>query len=109
MSKALDLGYGIETDLRDLNGSLVVCHDPATAINLFTADVLFSNSPEKNCKSILALNIKSDGLQDLLKRSLDLYLIPTDNLFVFDMSIPNLNQYLKARIPSYSRLKVGIR
>ena len=104
LTMALDIGYGIETDLRDLNGSLVVCHDPATTRNSFPADELFSYYSNKGCKSSLALNIKSDGLQELLKRSLDLHSISADNFYVFDMSIPDLSQYLKARIPSYTRL-----
>lgn len=102
--KALDLGYGIETDLRDLNGSLVVCHDPATYKNSFPADDLFSHYSKNNCKSKLALNIKSDGLQELLKKSLDLHEISMGSLFVFDMSIPDMNKYIGSGITRYTRL-----
>ena len=42
---------------------------------------------------MLALNIKSDGISEILKKTLKKYSIK--NYFVFDMSVPELIQYKK--------------
>lgn len=102
--KALSNKFGIETDIRDLNGSLVISHDPATKNNSFPVKDLFHFYNEIKSDSILALNIKSDGLQELLNQLLCVYNIPKANYFTFDMSIPDLNQYAKTNISRYTRL-----
>lgn len=101
---ALDLGYGIETDVRDLNGHLVISHDPATIDNSFLAEDLFSYYFQINCQSTLALNIKSDGLQALLGEAIDKTGVSLEHLFAFDMSIPDLYQYLRTNVPRYTRI-----
>lgn len=101
---ALDHGYGLETDLRDLNGTLVVSHDPASSVNSFPLEVLFDYYCKIKSHSILALNIKSDGLQTLLSECIARTGINIDNLFVFDMSVPDLYQYVQTNIPRYTRI-----
>jgi len=83
--KAFVHGYGIETDIRDFNGILVVSHNVAADTAFPFADVLRLYS-DMNCNTELAINIKADGLQILLRKELERYHIA--NYFVFDMSIP---------------------
>ena len=49
----------------------------------------------------MAINIKSDGLQDYVKVLLDKYNIK--NYFVFDMSVPDHYVYVKKGLVSYTR------
>ena len=101
---AISLGFGIETDLRDLNGVLVISHDPATYGNSFPAEELFEYYVKVSSNVNLALNVKADGLQDLLSKCIKKTGIQTDHIFVFDMSIPDLNQYVATKIPRYTRV-----
>lgn len=102
-SRSLQSGFGLETDIRDMNGQLVISHDPPNGsvdtldelLNLLASDPKYSSLP-------LAVNIKSDGLADSIKESFDR--IPAINYFVFDMSVPDMRSYIKLGIPVYTRL-----
>jgi hypothetical protein len=81
-------GFGVETDLRDLDGVVVISHDPPrTSERLLTFEKFLSIYKESKCTGILALNVKADGLQKQIKSSLDQYQIT--NYVLFDMSIPD--------------------
>lgn len=99
---ALSMGFGLELDVRDLNGSIVISHDiPKIGdVDLFAA--LLELYVENGRSSCLALNIKSDGLQDLLMSLLDKYGI--ENYFFFDMSIPDMLGYFKKNSNVYMRI-----
>jgi hypothetical protein len=96
--RSFDLGFGTETDVRDLSGELVISHDPPTGGELRFSEFL----DLLNGRDLpLALNIKSDGLavpirDELVKRSLSKW-------FVFDMSVPDTLQHLKIGNPVYLR------
>lgn len=94
---ALDNGFGIETDLRDYNGNVVISHDipDENCISFEMFMSIVSNYPEQT----LSLNIKSDGLQTLSKQYLDGY----TNYFFFDMSIPDTLGYLRNKLTYYTR------
>lgn len=94
-------GFGVETDIRDYKGKLVVSHNIASdrAIPL---ELLFKTYNETGNKLPLALNIKSDGLQDDLEVLLSQYEI--SNYFLFDMSIPDLMLYRKKSYNIFLRL-----
>lgn len=95
-------GYGIETDLRDLNGKIVISHDiPNLDDKLLDIDDLFIAYKNLGQNTVLALNIKSDGLQKILKQKIDYYQI--NNYFVFDMSIPDAIQYSKLNFKMFTR------
>ena len=102
LKKALINGFGIETDIRDYNGEIVITHDPylETADKLLLKDLLefYANN---NYVSTLALNIKSDGLQSMLRSELDFYGI--ENYFLFDMSFPEQYQYVNKGFTVFSR------
>jgi hypothetical protein len=91
-------GFGCETDIRDHNSELVISHDVPGNINLSLNSVLelFEN---KNL--LLALNIKSDGLQILLQKSLEQFDIT--NYFVFDMSVPETRKYISMGFNVFGR------
>lgn len=96
--RAIENGFGIETDIRDSRGQLVISHDMPSG-NEMTVEEFF------NLKGIqdipLALNIKADGLQNELKRLLKQYAI--NDYFVFDMSIPDMLGYKKLEMNMASR------
>lgn len=98
--KSFSLGFGTETDIRDSGGELYISHDIPTGQEMNFEDFL-----RLYClydKSLpLALNIKSDGLQDKLKYFLDAYSIT--EYFMFDMSVPDMLGYLQKGIKVYAR------
>ena len=99
--RALEHGFGIETDFRDFNGELVVSHDvPIHGAMKITEFVdLYKKMP---VLAPMALNIKSDGLYPLVK---DLIIqAGITNYFVFDMSVPDARGYLAEHIPVFTRL-----
>jgi hypothetical protein len=92
-------GFGIETDVRDYCGKIVVSHDVARgdragAEKLFELAAGFPNRT-------LAVNIKSDGIGGLLKELLCRYQIK--NYFAFDMSVPQMLEYRDNEIRLFSR------
>lgn len=93
-------GFGTETDLRDLNGQLVIAHNPALA-GAMMAEVFFRLHAEHDAALPLALNIKADGLQKMVRELLET-LSPLD-AFVFDMSIPDTLHWLNAGVPVFTR------
>lgn len=99
---SLQRGYGIETDIRDYKGELVIAHDIPKATNKqFYVDDFFSIYKKYGKNETLALNIKSDGLSKPLKEKLFKYDI--NNYFVFDMSVPDMLQYHKQDLIFFTR------
>lgn len=99
--RALEYGFGIETDLRDLNGRLVISHDVPVDGSM-NVDEFINLYIKMAVATPIALNIKSDGLyflvKDLITQS------GMTNYFVFDMSVPDTRGYLAQRIPVFTRL-----
>ena len=88
LCSSLQNGFGLETDLRDLNGVVVISHDmPQTSSEPLLFDEFLDYYRKVKTNLPLALNIKSDGLQKKVKASLDAYNV--DNYRLFDMSIPD--------------------
>ena len=94
-------GFGIETDIRDSAGQLVISHDIPSPGCLAISDVLEAASASGG-RQTLALNIKADGLCEVLRPSLRRY--PQLDCFVFDMSVPDMRAYLAAGISTFTRL-----
>lgn len=93
---ALNLNFGIETDVRDFDGKIVISHDIPNKDSI-PLNVLFKEykaiQKEKGFANPIALNIKSDGIHEELKKLLIDYEI--NNYFVFDMSFPDSFNYMK--------------
>lgn len=93
---ALEKGFGIETDLRDYNGKVVVSHDIPNS-DCITAERFFELSAKyPDCE--LALNVKSDGLQDQVSKHRIL-----NSHFFFDMSVPDSLGYVRKKLEIYTR------
>lgn len=86
--KAFDKYFGIETDLRDAQGEIVISHDIPLGNEAKFEDVL-KILDKRNLP--LALNIKSDGLAEKISELLKKYQVT--NYFCFDMSIPQMVVY----------------
>jgi hypothetical protein len=93
---ALKAGFGVETDVRDFDGKLVLSHDPAKRYSLSLDDFLDA-AEDINSSAVLALNVKADGLHQLLLESLSKHDLP--NAFFFDMSFPTQYVFSKTFKP----------
>ena len=91
--------FGVETDIRDRNGQLVISHDMRTENSVQLA--LFLDELPTHYQNSL-LNIKADGLADEICNLMDSY--SHINYFCFDMSIPDKRDYLKKSLPVYARI-----
>jgi len=97
---AMESNFGIETDFRDYCGSLVVSHDLPTDKS-FAAEDFFALHAKIYPKAVLALNIKADGLRQLLKPLLEKYSVT--NYFCFDMSVPEMLVYRREGLRYFTR------
>ncbi|TDX66706.1 hypothetical protein EDE12_101240 [Methylosinus sp. sav-2] len=100
--RAFAAGFGVETDIRDLDNVLVVSHDPPRSDFALPVDQLFALYRRMNATGRLALNIKADGLALALNALLEDYAIET--AFVFDMSVPDMRSYFNSRARVFCRL-----
>ena len=100
--KAIDAGYGIETDIRDYDGRLVISHDVPDSKSLPLSEFIDAVSDRPNASSVsFAWNIKSDGLQSLFSEILPREL--RNKSFVFDMAVPDMRGYLALGCNVYTR------
>lgn len=98
--RAFENGMGVETDIRDRLGELVISHDPPMDHFLpFDEFLSIYRSIGNGCP--LALNIKSDGIYTLLSQQLSD--IHPSCYFVFDMSIPDTLSYYDGKEPYFTR------
>ncbi|CAM8660122.1 hypothetical protein MCEMSE6_02942 [Oxalobacteraceae bacterium] len=100
-SKSFAMNFGVETDVRDYCGQLVVSHDPPTGGELFFHEFLeIASTFGKNLP--IAINVKADGLANLISKDLKKYNYL--NVFVFDMSVPDMRGYISKSLPIFTRL-----
>lgn len=102
LKMAFDNGFGVETDIRDYENNLIISHDIPTNNPVYFEDLLkiYTQHPLRD-SIYLALNIKSDGIQRMLKNILEKYDIK--KYFVFDMSTPEMVQSRKLQLSFYTR------
>lgn len=98
--RALAGGFGIETDLRDAHGGVVIAHDLPGGGEM-TLDAFLALCARYPAGRPLALNIKADGLQVLVAAALAAHGIA--DAFVFDMAVPDALGYLARGLPAYTR------
>jgi hypothetical protein len=92
---AVKKGFGVETDVRDLNGELAISHDPPKKGALLLEKFLSEAEGEENfARTFFAFNIKADGLDIGLERVLKEYKLENRSFF-FDMSTPTLYNFGK--------------
>lgn len=94
-------GWGLELDVRDLDGTVVVSHDPPRhGGGALTLDELLTAYAADGQGTTLAVNVKSDGLAGSVTPALQAV---TDAYFVFDMSVPDALHWLRASATTYTR------
>lgn len=84
LKRAVDYGFGFETDFRDCAGNVLISHNPPVG-NEITADDVFKMYQDSSSNMPLALDIKADGLQDVMLKLFKKYNIT--NYFMVDMSV----------------------
>ena len=100
LQRAFEAGLGVETDVRDCAGRIVVSHDPPTsgALDLDGLLGLHAIAPH----TTLALNVKADGLaMPVAKALVDRGV--TASSFVFDMAVPDQLQWLRTDVATFTR------
>jgi hypothetical protein len=102
LEKAIVAGFGVELDVRDYCGNLVLSHDIADELSPSFMDFLEIYVSHKSVSS-LAVNIKSDGLATLISTALEHFGI-TSNYFCFDMSVPERFTYLRKSLTVAQRI-----
>lgn len=102
LERAFEEGFGVETDIRDQNGKLVISHDPPAGRCIAFEDLL-ALYRRHDAPGQMALNVKADGLQGLSAAGLAQAGIPRDAYFFFDMSIPDAFGYARQNLPIYTR------
>jgi glycerophosphoryl diester phosphodiesterase len=96
--RSAEFGVGTETDFRDYMEKLAVSHNVADASCPMAEDFF---ALYRGTDKTLALNVKADGIQQLLKELLNKYDI--QNYFCFDMSIPDTLGYIDSGLKFYVR------
>ena len=96
LADAAGRGFGIETDIRDHLGSIVVSHDPVR-------NTYFGLEKLPKASTPVALNVKSDGLLSLGHSAIK-DVLQTQGSFVFDGSIPEMIRYRERNLPHALRL-----
>lgn len=98
-ARAFDLGFGVETDVRDLAGTLVISHDPPYGAEL-TLDAFLEVLGPRDVP--LAINVKSDGLAGALRDIMRRHAVI--DWFAFDMSVPDMRGQIAAGNPVFARV-----
>lgn len=95
--KAITSGYGVETDIRDCDGELVISHDPSRKAGATRLDDFLGAYRDTARKPCVALNIKSDGLQSAVAAKVREFGLT--HCFAFDMSLPDTLEYASRKMP----------
>jgi hypothetical protein len=101
LAAALDAGFGVETDVRDCLGRLVISHDMPVGNEQRFEDFL-DHYLLAQSSAPLAINVKSDGLAESIRTSLHCRGIT--NYFCFDMSVPDSRSYTALGMRVFARL-----
>jgi glycerophosphoryl diester phosphodiesterase len=97
--RSFDLGFGLETDVRDCRGELVISHDMPGGQELKLDEFL---AILRDRPLPLAVNIKADGLASKLASAMQRHAVA--DWFVFDMAVPDMLAYFNAQVPVFTRM-----
>lgn len=100
LCSALEHGFGFESDLRDYCGELVISHNIADA-RCQKAEEIFHWLRKFNDQYCFAINIKADGMKELLAEGLERHQIK--NYFAFDMSAPQMVEFCRQGLVYFTR------
>ena len=96
--RSFDLGYGTETDVRDLRRTLMIAHDPPDGSEITLAGMLDSLAGRD---LPMAMNIKADGLARDLAAAMQAHGVK--RWFTFDMTVPETVVQLRLGLPVFTR------
>ena len=97
------LGFGIETDVRDCLGKLVISHDMPRGDEDSFIDLLEKAAAFSHVSPLtVAINVKSDGLAQAVSECLKQF--PRVDCFAFDMAVPDMRSYFEFDVPVFTRL-----
>ena len=97
---ALVRGLGVEFDVRDYSGKLVIAHDVLEAVRPCVADLAAAYC-QLQSSATLAINIKADGLGALIEA--EVVRRGITNYFCFDMSLPESLRYRRLGLRYFTR------
>jgi len=97
--RSFDRGFGIETDVRDAAGTLVISHDMPRGGEM-TLDAFLALPGAAD--ATLAINVKADGLAGSLREMAQKHRLR--DWFVFDMSVPDMRPHFEAGNPVFTRM-----
>lgn len=97
---ALEGGFGIESDVRDYAGRLVISHDVADE-SCQDAEEAFRWIAEFGGRRCFAINVKADGLKGMLGELVARHGI--SSYFLFDMSVPQMVEFAEAGLRFFTR------
>lgn len=97
LGAAFAAGDGVETDLRDRDGEIVISHDMAGPEAATLRDLV---SLAAGGGGSLALNVKADGLAAACA---DLVGPVIGRCFFFDMAVPDMRSWLALGLPVFTR------
>jgi len=104
IQRAIDQGFGIEVDVRDINRNIVISHDPPNNEHtLLSFEWLLQQVCAAKFTGRIALNIKSDGLSEFISSAILSQAAPVSQFYVFDMSVPDTMTYLRSSVNVYTR------
>ena len=95
--RSFDLGYGTETDVRDLRRTLMIAHDPPDGSEI-TLEAMLDILAGRDLP--LAMNIKADGLARDLAAIMAARGVR--NWFTFDMTVPETVVQLRLGLPVFT-------
>lgn len=96
--RSFDLGYGTETDVRDLKRTLMIAHDPPDGSEITVADMLAILAGRD---LPMAMNIKADGLARDLAAIMQAHGVR--RWFTFDMTVPETVVQVRLGLPVFTR------
>lgn len=99
---AFERGFGVELDVRDHDGELVISHDMPTGEQLTFRQVL-EDYQATGLPAWIAINVKADGLAGAIERELGQVAGAAERSFVFDMAVPDMLGYLGRSMMVFTR------
>jgi len=96
--RSFDLGYGTETDVRDLNRRLMIAHDPPDGSEI-SVEAMLDILAGRDLP--MAMNIKADGNARALNELMTARGVK--DWFTFDMTVPELVVQLRLGLPAFTR------
>lgn len=97
---SLEKGFGFESDVRDYKERMVISHNIANSLSQ-DAEEVFQWLSEFDDEFCFAINIKADGLKDIISHLLEKYSI--SNYFLFDMSVPQMVEFREMGLRYFTR------